>query len=163
MLWDRGTWEPVGDPRQGLTKGKFVFKLHGEKLHGEWTLVKTFGKDKRGNSWLLIKHKDEEIRKGDNAQFLEENATSVVSGRTMDEIAGDSDKVWRSNREQTLKTLPAKKPEPAPRHYAPNPVTLPQCLASLLRTGHAQYQHAQRGGMGARTQIRWLPDDFPYQ
>ena len=64
MLWDRGTWESVGDPRQGLAKGKLVFKLHGEKLHGEWTLVKTFSKDKRGNSWLLIKHKDEEVRKG---------------------------------------------------------------------------------------------------
>src|SRR6185295_14171422 len=97
MLWDRGTWEPVGDPRQGLAKGKLVFKLHGEKLHGEWTLVKTFSKDKRGNTWLLIKHKDAEVRKGDNAQFLERNATSVASGRTMDEIAANSDKVWKSN------------------------------------------------------------------
>jgi bifunctional non-homologous end joining protein LigD len=113
MLWDRGTWEPAGDPRQGLAKGKLVFTLHGEKLHGEWTLVKTFSKDKRGNSWLLIKHKDEEVRKGNNAQFLEGNATSVVSGRTMDEIANDSDKVWKSNREHTVKPLPAKKPPPA--------------------------------------------------
>ena len=113
MLWDRGTWEPAGDPGQGLAKGKLVFKLHGEKLHGEWTLVKTFSKDTRGNSWLLIKHKDEEVRKGDNAQFLEGNATSVVSGRTMDEIARDSDKVWKSNREQTVKKLPANKPAPA--------------------------------------------------
>ncbi len=113
MLWDRGTWEPVGDPGQGLAKDKLVFQLHGEKLHGEWTLVKTFSKDKRGNSWLLIKHKDEEVRKGDNAQFLEENATSVVSGRTMDEIAGDSDKVWKSKREQAVKKLPAKMPAPA--------------------------------------------------
>src|ERR1041385_5239919 len=64
MLWDRGTWEPAGDPGQGLAKGKLVFKLHGEKLHGEWTLVKTFSKDKRGNSWLLIKHKDEEVCEG---------------------------------------------------------------------------------------------------
>ena len=113
MLWDRGTWEPAGDPGQGLAKGKLVFTLQGERLHGEWTLVKTFSKDKRGNSWLLIKHKDEEVRKGDNAQFLEGNATSVVSGRTMDEIAGDSDTVWKSNREQTVKKLPAKKPAPA--------------------------------------------------
>ena len=113
MLWDRGTWDPVGNPRQGLAKGKLVFKLHGEKLHGEWTLVKTFSKDKRGNSWLLIKHKDEEVRTGDNGQFLEENATSVVSGRTLDAIAGDRDKVWNSNREQTVKELPAKKLRPA--------------------------------------------------
>ena len=110
MLWDRGTWEPAGDPGQGLAKGKLVFKLHGEKLHGEWTLVKTFSKDKRGNSWLLIKHKDEEVCEGDNAQFLENNATSVVSGRTMDEIASDSDKVWRSNREQPVTNVPAKQP-----------------------------------------------------
>lgn len=113
MLWDRGTWEPVGDPGQGLAKGKLVFKLHGEKLHGEWTLVKTFSKEKRGNSWLLIKHKDEEIRKGDNAQFLERNATSVVSGRTMEEIAAASDKVWKRNREHTVKNFPAKNPPPA--------------------------------------------------
>ena len=37
MLWDKGTWEPAGDPGQGLAKGKLVFTLHGEKLHGEWT------------------------------------------------------------------------------------------------------------------------------
>ena len=113
MLWDRGTWEPAGNPRQGLAKGKLVFKLHGEKLHGGWTLVKTFSKERRGNCWLLIKHKDEEVRTGDNAQFLEGNATSVVSGRTMDEIAGDSDTVWKSNREHTVKKVPAKKPAPA--------------------------------------------------
>jgi bifunctional non-homologous end joining protein LigD len=113
MLWDRGTWEPAGDPAQGLAKGKLVFTLHGTKLHGEWTLVKTFSKDKRGNSWLLIKHKDEAVRKGDNAQFLDGNATSVVSGRTMEEIAGDRDKVWKSHHEHTVKTLPATKPAPA--------------------------------------------------
>ena len=119
MLWDRGTWEPVGDPGQGLAKGKLVFKLHGEKLHGEWTLVKTFSKDKRGNSWILIKHKDDDVRKGDNAQFLEQNATSVVSGRTMDEIAADSDKVWKNNREQTVKQLPGYKATPFLQHISP--------------------------------------------
>ena len=31
---DRGTWEPVGDPREGRAKGKLLFKLHGEKLAG---------------------------------------------------------------------------------------------------------------------------------
>src|SRR5512134_1257094 len=32
ITWDRGTWEPVGDPKEGLRKGKLLFKLHGEKL-----------------------------------------------------------------------------------------------------------------------------------
>ena len=74
MLWDEGTWEPIEDPQEGLEKGKLVFQLHGKRLKGEWTLVKTSRRDKRGNSWLLIKHRDEEVREGGNADFLAENA-----------------------------------------------------------------------------------------
>ena len=40
IVWDRGTWEPEGDPRDGLAKGKLVFRLHGEKLAGLWELVR---------------------------------------------------------------------------------------------------------------------------
>ena len=40
IVWDRGTWEPVGDPREGMAKGKLVFRLHGEKLAGLWELVR---------------------------------------------------------------------------------------------------------------------------
>jgi bifunctional non-homologous end joining protein LigD len=47
---------------------------------------------------LLIKHRDDEIREGENAEFLEKNAKSVVSGRTMDTIAAQGNKVWHGNR-----------------------------------------------------------------
>ena len=40
IIWDRGSWEPVGDPEEGLRTGKLVFKLHGEKLAGLWELVR---------------------------------------------------------------------------------------------------------------------------
>src|SRR3954468_21703357 len=40
MLWDRGTWIPDGDPREGYRKGRLKFELEGEKLHGAWMLVK---------------------------------------------------------------------------------------------------------------------------
>jgi bifunctional non-homologous end joining protein LigD len=40
MLWDRGTWEPVGDPRVGLRKGHLSFVLHGERLTGGWDLIR---------------------------------------------------------------------------------------------------------------------------
>ena len=40
IVWDRGTWEPEGDPRDGMAKGKLVFALHGEKLAGRWELVR---------------------------------------------------------------------------------------------------------------------------
>src|SRR5713101_2451062 len=43
LLWDRGSWEPVGDPHQGYAKGHLKFELDGEKLKGGWTLVKTHG------------------------------------------------------------------------------------------------------------------------
>src|SRR5690554_3897035 len=39
MLWDEGTWEPVGDPRAGLEKGDLKFRLHGKRMKGEWVLV----------------------------------------------------------------------------------------------------------------------------
>ena len=43
MLWDRGEWEPIGDPREGMREGKLKFELHGEKLHGGWMLVRRGG------------------------------------------------------------------------------------------------------------------------
>src|SRR5947209_15733314 len=40
IVWDRGTWTPLEDPLEGLKKGKLLFTLQGNKLHGRWTLVK---------------------------------------------------------------------------------------------------------------------------
>src|SRR5216117_3795499 len=40
IVWDRGTWSPVGDPHDGLRKGKLEFDIDGEKLHGRWVLVR---------------------------------------------------------------------------------------------------------------------------
>jgi len=59
IIWDRGTWEPVGDPRDGLAKGKLVFRLHGEKLAGLWELVRIRKPDDRQDPWILFKKKDE--------------------------------------------------------------------------------------------------------
>src|SRR5678816_252478 len=59
MLWDRGTWTPQGDPREGLRKGRLKFTLEGEKLSGGWNLVRTRGTrddgKNDGRAWLLIK------------------------------------------------------------------------------------------------------------
>jgi len=51
MLWDRGTWEPVEDPEKGLRRGKLTFRLNGERLKGEWALVRMAPKpgEKREN------------------------------------------------------------------------------------------------------------------
>lgn len=56
VVWDRGSWEPVGDPREGLAKGKVIFKLHGEKLAGLWELVRLSKPgDRKQVSWLFLK------------------------------------------------------------------------------------------------------------
>lgn len=98
MLWDEGAWEPIGDPRKGLAKGKLEFNLHGKRLTGEWTLVRMRDreKDKGRHNWLLIKHRDDAAHAGDNDKLLTKNATSVVSGRTMEKIANAEDRVWQS-------------------------------------------------------------------
>ncbi len=54
-LWDRGTWDPIGDPRDGLARGKLEFVVHGEKLEGRFVFVKLRDTDK---DWLLLKAKD---------------------------------------------------------------------------------------------------------
>jgi len=47
LLWDRGTWEPLENPHEGLRKGSLKFAMHGEKLQGKWTLVRIKGRDLR--------------------------------------------------------------------------------------------------------------------
>lgn len=56
IVWDRGTWEPIGEPRDGLAKGKVLFKLHGQKLAGLWELVRISKPgEKKQDQWMLFK------------------------------------------------------------------------------------------------------------
>ncbi len=132
MLWDRGFWEPEGDPDKMLAKGDLKFSLDGEKLHGSWVLVRMRG-DKFGGkrtNWLLIKHHDQYAKDGDGEAILEKDH-SVASGRAMKAIeagtgkkpkpfmrarAFRADAVWQSKSrkddeepEQAAMTKPAVK------------------------------------------------------
>ena len=100
VLWDRGTWEPLEDPHQGLRKGALKFRLDGEKLQGKWTLVRIKGKDPReeGKTWLLIKERDELVRSSKVYDITKDRPESVSTGRTLEQIAADRDRVWNSNR-----------------------------------------------------------------
>jgi bifunctional non-homologous end joining protein LigD len=115
QLWDRGYWES-DDPERGFKKGDLKFVLHGDKLHGSWVLVRMKG-DRFGGkrtNWLLIKHRDEFVKEGEDNDILDEDR-SVASGRSMQQIAagkgrapkpfmlakngkGKADAVWHSNR-----------------------------------------------------------------
>src|SRR6266850_3776359 len=100
LLWDRGTWEPLEDPHQGLRKGALKFRLDGEKLKGKWTLVRIKGRDPReeGKTWLLIKERDEFVRSSKVYSITDDRPESVTTGRTLEQIAADRDRVWNSNR-----------------------------------------------------------------
>jgi bifunctional non-homologous end joining protein LigD len=87
MLWDRGTWAPVaGKSAKDIEKGHLHFVLDGERMKGEWLLIrlKPRGKEKREN-WLLRKIDD--AHAGGTDTLVEEGLTSVATGRTMAEIA----------------------------------------------------------------------------
>ncbi len=98
MLWDRGTYQLLGDipVEQQLAKGDFKFHLTGQKLRGDFALVriknaKGKGPKKENNAWLLLKKKDAFAQPGWDP---EDHARSVASNRTQEEIAqglGSSD------------------------------------------------------------------------
>ncbi|PWE52935.1 DNA ligase D [Metarhizobium album] len=117
MLWDRGYWKPEGSktPEEALAKGDFKFTLEGDRLHGSFVLVR-MRHDRNGGkrtNWLLIKHHDEFSVEENGAAILDDNLTSVASGREMDAIASgkgrkpkpfmlsapaiEADAVWDSN------------------------------------------------------------------
>ncbi len=86
MLWDRGQWEPQSDPRAGFAKGRLDFVLHGEKLSGAWLLLRTARKSSKPQ-WLLIKRADESAKTGTDDEVLFDQPKSVLTGRTIEEIA----------------------------------------------------------------------------
>src|SRR5262249_38667161 len=94
MLWDRGAWEPIGDPRKGYKDGRLKFILHGEKLQGGWMLVRKGGRKSAPGerAWFLFKERDGFARPGESV--TEQLPLSVATGRDLDEIAANSERVW---------------------------------------------------------------------
>jgi bifunctional non-homologous end joining protein LigD len=99
MLWDRGTYEAedgggIDALREGYARGDLKFVLHGERLRGGWVLVRM--KRPGRPQWLLIKHRDELATK--SRDVVEEETTSVATGRTMEEIARGARAARRGTR-----------------------------------------------------------------
>jgi len=100
MLWDRGWWvpEPGFDLQKGLKKGEIKLVFAGERIKGGYVLVRINndrfakgGKSAKRENWLLIKHRDAFAIEGD-VDFLDETASSIASGRTMEDIAAGKGK-----------------------------------------------------------------------
>ena len=122
LLWDRGIWVPLNsDPQAAYRKGSLKFMLEGEKLHGNWALVRMGGKaaKERHENWLLIKERDEEAVPHSGEAIVAENPLSVASGRSLDAIAADRDWVWHSNRGDRQADAP---PTPPTKRRAPQTI-----------------------------------------
>jgi len=121
QVWDVGTWEPLSPkPANGkyvpgtdaeanemLQKGDLKFRLHGERLKGDFALIhmKSRRPGTKGTEWLLIKKQDESAVPGYN---IDEYDTSVLSNKTMAQIAGDDKAAeWESDRKASRGKLKA--------------------------------------------------------
>ena len=116
MLWDRGTWEPIeGKSADDLEDGHLHFVLHGERMKGEWLLVRMKRRpgEKRDN-WLLRKIDDE--HKGKSEALTGRYLTSIATGRTMEEIA--------EGREAPQAAEAPAKHRPLPKYESPQLATL---------------------------------------
>ena len=78
IIWDKGTWLPIGDAAQGYREGKLKFELRGHKLKGHWTLVRMKGKGEKQEPWLLIKERDELARPTSEFSVVDEMPDSVA-------------------------------------------------------------------------------------
>ena len=103
MVWDVGTWEPLGDAHAMLSKGDLKFRLHGQKLNGEFVLahMRSRRPGSKGTEWLLIKKKDEAMQPAFDIDGLD---YSVLTQRTLAQIGGDEDSAeWESNRKAPVR------------------------------------------------------------
>ncbi len=123
LLWDRGTWEPLGDARKGYAAGNLKFLLRGKKLHGGFALVKIRGRASDRDSeraWLLVKERDATAADG-AAEITEARPESVATGRTLAEIAADPAKrIWHAKPSHVDPApLPGAKAAPLPARLRP--------------------------------------------
>ncbi len=139
IVWDWGTYEPeeTDDPTAAVAAGELKFRLHGERLRGRFTLVKTRGRTdeqgraESGDPWLLIHKRDEHAEDGFDA---ETQTRSVKTGRTNDELA--------AGREPRFEAPPPA-PEPTLDLSAATEAALPEFIPPMLATaGERPYEDA---------------------
>ena len=119
IVWDRGTWEPIGEPLEELDAGHLKFQLHGEKLRGAWVLVRMRAKfGEKQEPWLLIKENDAYARA--EAEF---NVVESLPDSVLNDTAPDISSV--------------AKPGPVPSAFSPQLATL---VDSIPANGDWNYE-----------------------
>ena len=122
IVWDQGTYEPIEEIKgkkarekhllQHLEAGSLKIRLHGQKLKGEFALVRT---KQTKNSWLLLKHKDEHA----SDQDITRKNKSVVSGKTLKLTARRPAKATKKDTQPVIGLEEGETPKKASRKKAP--------------------------------------------
>jgi bifunctional non-homologous end joining protein LigD len=143
IVWDEGWYEPAEGSfadkkkmdkrvRHQLHEGKLVVTLHGQKLKGNYALVKSSNHEE--NAWLLMKVKDSYARKSD----VTKKSKSVISGKTILQMEKQPDKVHQSNRNETVSAQKKKvKQKDAAKNnvkQAGTKAKFPETIAPMLAT-----------------------------
>jgi len=127
IIWDRGIWVPLGDPRQAYKQGNLKFELHGHKLRGKWALIRMKPKGEKKEAWLLIKEKDGHARPAQEYSVVDALPDSVASQPPPSAPENQPP----AGRPRARSSLP---PLPAGAVQAPLPATLTPQLATLADT-----------------------------
>ncbi|WP_162095258.1 DNA ligase D [Pseudomonas chlororaphis] len=121
IVWDHGVWQPHDDPEASYRAGKLKFTLIGEKLGGDWTLVRTHMRGSGDKEqWLLIKEQDAQARPNDEYDVVQALPRSVLSGATV----GDNKSAKPQATKKAEKKSPGKKATVLPQSLAPQLATL---------------------------------------
>jgi bifunctional non-homologous end joining protein LigD len=163
MLWDRGWWEPEEDAERGYRAGKLKFRLHGEKLKGEWLLIRRGGRSGRGNEWLLFKSNDEEALAESEGNIVDDAPKSVKTGRTLDQIAKAEDAVWSSDgglQKSKTKRAPKKATKRSTKTTRATKKPAKRAIRTANRRKRHSSKHANRPS-AIRRKSKLSPTDVP--
>ena len=131
IVWDRGTWEPVGDPREGLAKGKVIFQLHGQKLAGLWELVRISKPgEKKQDQWMLFKKRGDAWAR----PSTEYNVITALPDSVVEKPLGPIEEREPRGVAQTEATGKGSPPGGAPALAGAKKTRLPAKLAPQLAT-----------------------------
>jgi len=149
IVWDEGTYEPIEETEtkkgqeklllKQLKSGSLKFRLHGQKLNGEFALVHTRGQG--DNAWLLIKHRDAYAKTTD----ITKKEKSVLSDKTITQVEKSSDNIYGQTRRpgskdkkeivtkvNRRKSITSKNSTAAKGKKAPFPKNIVPMLATLV-------------------------------
>jgi bifunctional non-homologous end joining protein LigD len=132
IIWDKGSWEPIGDAAKGYREGHLKFNLHGHKLAGRWALVRMKSRGEKQEAWLLIKEKDDHARPVAEFSVVDEMPDSVAHLKDPESGRRKPAAKTKSINSINVATKHAKDMRPAGAVKAALPEKLSPQLATLV-------------------------------